>query len=66
MTHQKAEDYSEYIRNIKTDPIAVKVKLADLNHNSDQSRCIGSSLSQEQLAYWKTKYAKARAILEEK
>ena len=66
MTHQKDEDYFEYIRKIKTNPITVKVKLADLNHNSDQSRCIGSSLSQEQLAYWKTKYAKARAILEEK
>lgn len=66
MAHQKDEDYFEYIRKIKTNPIAVKVKLADLNHNSDQSRCIGSSLSQEQLTYWKTKYAKARAILEEK
>ena len=66
MTHQKDEDYFEYIRKIKTNPIAVKVKLADLNHKSDQSRCMGSGLSQDQLAYWKTKYAKARGILEEK
>lgn len=66
LTHQKDDDYFEYVRGIRTNPIALKVKLADLNHNADQSRCVGSGLSQEQLAYWETKYAKARAILEEK
>lgn len=66
LTHQKDEDYFEYVRKIKANPIALKVKLADLDHNSDQSRCVGSDLSQEQLAYWKAKYSKARAILEEK
>ena len=66
LTHQKDEDYFEYVRKIKTNPIALKVKLADLDHNADQSRCEGSDLSQEQLAYWKAKYSKARAILEEK
>lgn len=66
LTHQKDEDYFEYVRKIKANPIALKVKLADLNHNADQSRCVGSDLSQEQLAYWKAKYSKAREILEEK
>ncbi len=69
LTHGKEEDqYSEsyfhYVRAIKGNPIAKKVKLADLAHNSDQSRCVGSDLTKEQLAFWKNKYAKARAILE--
>ena len=41
----------------------MKVKLADLNHNSDQTRCIGANLTQEQLTYWKEKYARAKEIL---
>ena len=57
------EDYFDYVRRIGTHPIAKKVKLADIAHNSDQSRCIGSDLTDEQLAYWKEKYTKAKAIL---
>lgn len=30
--------YYDYVRNVKANPIAIKVKLADLNHNLDQSR----------------------------
>ncbi len=63
LTHQKDEDYFDYVRAINENPIAKKIKLADLDHNSDQSRCIGSGLSQERLAYWQQKYQKARAIL---
>ena len=44
---------------------AVKIKLADIAHNSDQTRCIGSGLSEEQLAYWRQKYQKGKAILME-
>ena len=55
--------YFDYIREIKKHPIARKVKLADIAHNSDQTRCVGADLSTEQLAYWSTKYAAARAIL---
>ena len=65
LTHDENTDYFDYVRAIKADPVAVKVKLADLDHNSNQSRCIGSGLSEEKLAYWRTKYAKARAILTE-
>lgn len=70
MTHDDCaefhcEDYFDYIRRIKAHPIARKVKLADIAHNSDQTRCVGSDLTEEQLAYWKDKYTKARAILEE-
>ena len=63
LTHQKGTDYFEYVRAIKENPIARKVKLADLAHNSDQSRCVGSDLSEERLHYWREKYSKAKAIL---
>ena len=63
LTHDENTDYFDYIRKIKTNPTAVKVKLEDLKHNSDQSRCIGSNLTQESLQYWKEKYAKAMELL---
>lgn len=65
LTHNDDTDYYDYIRMIATNPIAKKVKLADLAHNSDQTRCIGSTLTSQQLAYWKDKYEKAKAILTE-
>lgn len=65
LTHREGVPYFDYVRNIKTNPIAVKVKLADIAHNSDQTRCIGSDLTDAQLSYWKEKYRKARSILTE-
>ena len=65
LTHADEVDYFDYVRAIKSNPIAVKVKLADLAHNSDQSRCVGSDLTEEKLAYFRQKYQKARAILTE-
>ena len=65
LTHDDGSDYFTYVRRIKDHPIARKVKLADLEHNSDQSRCVGSGLTEAQLTYWKEKYAKAKAILQE-
>lgn len=38
MTHNNDVPYMTYIRQIKTNPIATVVKLADLRHNSDLSR----------------------------
>lgn len=38
LTHDKNVPYNEYILKIKTNPIAKKVKLADLRHNSDVTR----------------------------
>ena len=63
LTHGEDVDYFDYVRAIRTNPIAVKVKLADLAHNSDQTRCVGSGLTEERLAYWREKYRKAREIL---
>lgn len=44
MTHEKGKDYMEYIENqILPNPIARKVKLADLEHNMDLTRLHGAS-----------------------
>lgn len=38
LTHDDDTDYMDYVRVIKSNPIAKAVKLADLKHNSDLSR----------------------------
>ncbi len=38
MTHDKKIPYLDYVTKIKDNPIARKVKLADLSHNSDPTR----------------------------
>ena len=58
LTHDETVDYFEYIRKIKTNAIATKVKL-----NSNEARSLGSNLTKEQLLYWKEKYTKAKEIL---
>ena len=66
LTHDKNISYFEYIRAIKKNPVARAVKLADLEHNSDQSRITDShAVSDEKREYWKKKYTRAREILEE-
>lgn len=63
LTHNNDTPYFDYVRAIKGNSIAKKVKLADLNHNSDQSRCIGCDIPAEKLEKWKDKYTTARTIL---
>lgn len=63
LTHSSEEDYFDYVRRIAKHPVAKKVKLADLAHNSDQSRCIGCDIPREKLDAWKKKYDKATEIL---
>ena len=38
LTHDEAVPYMDYVKNISLNPIAKKVKIADLLHNSDVSR----------------------------
>lgn len=38
LTHDDSVEYMDYIRNMKDNPIAKNVKLADLRHNSDNTR----------------------------
>ncbi len=63
LTHVPGTDYYDYVRAIRENPIAMKVKFADLDHNSDQSRFAGVRVPEERLGYFRDKYAKARAIL---
>lgn len=63
LTHEKGADYFAYVRAIARHPIARRVKLADLDHNSDQTRCANAGLTEEKLAALREKYRKAREIL---
>ena len=38
MTHDDSEAYLDYVKRLKSNPVARRVKLADLTHNSDLSR----------------------------
>lgn len=64
LTHDPAVDYFDYVRAIKGHPVAQKVKLADLAHNSDESRFAGMEDATEALlSRRRQKYARARDIL---
>lgn len=66
LTHNAGADYFEYIKAIKNNPVAKAVKVADLIHNSDQSRITDEeAVSAEKLEYWNKKYTKALQILED-
>ena len=65
LTRQRGIDYLDYVRAIKTNPIATKVKLADLAHNADVSRISGcTDVLPEKIEHLQARYAQARAILE--
>ena len=63
MTHDHSVDYMEYVQNIKDsgNECAIRVKLADLKHNSDLSRI--SDIKEEDLERLE-KYKDAIALLE--
>ena len=63
LTHLYGIPDEEYLLAIRKNPIALKVKLADNAHNSDQSRCAHAGIPQEKLDRWKVKYATARSLL---
>ena len=62
MTHADDVEYMDYVREIKNNPIAKAVKLADLKHNSDLTRL---DVIDEKALSRREKYLKAIAILEE-
>ena len=60
LTHEKSVPYMDYIAALKGNPIARKVKLADLAHNSDIGRlAIVTDKDLKRLE----KYQKARNLL---
>lgn len=62
LTHDPIVPYMDYVREIKKNEIAKKVKLADLSHNSDLSRL---DMIDEKALARKEKYTKAKQLLEE-
>ncbi len=60
LTHDPAVPYMDYVRALKSDPVAKAVKLADLAHNSDLSRLDDPCESDIERA---EKYAEAIALL---
>lgn len=63
LTHEKEVDYFDYVRAIKTNPIAMAVKLADLRHNMDETRLVGSEVCRESVDSRRKKYLNALQIL---
>ena len=61
LTHKSGTDYFDYVREVKKNTIASKVKRADLEHNLDASRFDGTGLAQSERH--KQKYTKALAII---
>ena len=60
LTHDEAVPYMEYVAALKENPIAKRVKLADLEHNSDLSRI--DEVTPRDLARIE-KYQKAKELL---
>ena len=64
LTHQEGIDYFDYILTIKDNPIALKVKLADLRHNLDATRIADNPKLLRDYERRKEKYERAIALLE--
>lgn len=60
LSRMKDETYMDYLARVKKDPIAVKVKLGDLKHNSDFGRL---SVVDEHAISLHKRYQKAIAFL---
>ena len=61
MTHKEGVPYLEYVENLKDNPLARAVKLADLTHNCDKTRMhLEGEAAQRRL---EEKYYKAFEIL---
>ena len=64
LTHDPQTDYFDYIRQVKTNAAALTVKMADLEHNADESRLGGDlSVTEEERLRLREKYRKAKEIL---
>ncbi len=64
LTHEPGVPYLQYIEGLKDNSIARQVKLADLAHNTDDSRIMERKTeSAEKQKQRKEKYAKAKEIL---
>lgn len=64
LTHDSETPYLDYVKAIAVNPIAKRVKLADLAHNSDLSRMDEGEIDEYAVARTE-KYKKAMEILSE-
>ena len=62
LTHDENTPYLEYVKSIKTNELARRVKIADLKHNSDLSRIPAAQISEKDLNRVE-KYRQALKIL---
>lgn len=62
MTHREGVPYLEYVRELSKDPVAHTVKLADLEHNMDETRR-PPDMPEAERERLRNKYAAALAIL---
>ncbi len=60
MTHDDGVEYTDYLEKIKKNDLARRVKIADVMHNSDQTRL---DVIDEKARKWEIKYKKAKEIL---
>ncbi|MGN0435133.1 MAG: HD domain-containing protein [Wujia sp.] len=60
LTRVKPQNYMDYICKVKTNPMAVKIKLLDIEHNSDITRL--DDVKQEQRLLEKYKKAKEELL----
>lgn len=65
LTRDKSISYLDYVRKIKVNKIATKVKLADLKHNMDESRLVDCTDTNILLKHrdLMNRYKKAQEIL---
>lgn len=62
LTRDKRTDYMEYIKKIKTNKVAKKIKIADIIHNSDETRL---DVIDEETIKRRKRYQKALKYLKE-
>ena len=62
LTHDPAVPYMDYVRRIRSSPLATKVMLADLRHNSDITRL--DTVTERDLARLEKYRAAARLLTE--
>ncbi|MGO5543216.1 HD domain-containing protein [Blautia sp. HCP3S3_H10_1] len=65
LTHDPAEDYLAYVRRLCENPLARRVKIADIAHNTDETRLSSTTPDPAQLEHWRAKYAAAKEIIRE-
>lgn len=66
LTHLEGEEYFDYVERASKNPIAIRVKMADLTHNMDASRLIlVTEKDRQRIEKYKKAYAYLETIMKE-